>query len=255
MLISHCVPVKPVATSQNSIRIVYRRITPANADGIMCRVPLTWHANASKCARVVQAASIILARMAFAFVDIRFAARPGKPLRAIACKRTGRIDAFAVVFARRALHAFVDVFGAIDAFVAGRTRARVRAIHRTRVANSVRVAWIRGARVVQMAQQTRFARNAAADEAADAIDARGPIETGRVRTIVDIDAAIGSGPAVHTNARVSADRIRARRPILADRWSRQALVDVTLTVFAREIRSTFATIRVHIVNAFATILT
>lgn len=42
--------------------------------------PLTWHAYASKCARVVQAASVILTRMTFAFVDICFASRSSKAL-------------------------------------------------------------------------------------------------------------------------------------------------------------------------------
>lgn len=117
------------------------------------------------------------------------------------------------------------------------------------------MAWIRCARVVQMTQQTRFTRNAATNETADAIDARCPIETGRIRTIIDIDAAIGSSPTVHTNARISTDRIRTRRPVLAERWTRQTFVDVILTIFTREIGSTFAAIRIHIVDAFATILT
>lgn len=111
----------------------------------------TWHADASKCPRVVQTASIILARMTLTFINIRLASRTRETLRAIACKRTGCVHALAVVFAWRTLHTFVDVFGAVDAFVAGRTRARVRTIHRTRVTNGVRMAWIRRARIIQMA--------------------------------------------------------------------------------------------------------
>lgn len=52
------------------------------------------------------------------------------------------------------LFAFVDVFGTIDSFVAGRTRASVRTVDRACVAYSVGVTRIRRARVVQMAQQT-----------------------------------------------------------------------------------------------------
>lgn len=193
--------------------------------------------------------------MAFAFVDIRFASRSRETLRAIARKRSGRVDALSIVFAWRALHAFVDVFGAVDAFVAGCTRARVRTIHRTRIANGIRMARIRGARIVQMAQQTRFPGNAATNETSDTVDACRTIEAGRIRAVVDVYAAIGSSPTVHANARISADRVRARRPILAQRRTRQTFVDIVLTIFAREIRSTFATVRVHAVDAFATILT
>lgn len=153
--------------------------------------------------------------MTLAFIDIRLASRSRETLRAIACKRTGCVHALAVVFAWRTLHTFVDVFGAVDAFVAGCTGTRVRAIHRTRVTNGVRMAWIRRARIIQMAQQTRLARNAATNETADAIDTCRAIETSRIRTIVDVDTAIGASPSVYANARVSADRIRASRPVLA----------------------------------------
>lgn len=106
-----------------------------------------------------------------------------------------------------------------------------------------------------MTQQPRFAGNAATNETADTINARCTIETGRIRAIVDIYAAIGSGPTIHANARISANRIRARCPVLAQRRTRQAFVDVILTKFTREIRSTFAAVRVYTVKAFATILT
>lgn len=106
-----------------------------------------------------------------------------------------------------------------------------------------------------MAQQTRFARNASTNKTADAINARCSIETGCIGTIVNIDAAIGSGPTIHANARITANRIRTRRPILAERWSRQTFVNVILTKFTSEIRSTFAAVRIHTIDAFATILT
>lgn len=219
------------------------------------RRALTWHAYASKCARIVEAAAIVLARMAFALVDIRFAPRPRESLRTVARKRTGRVDALAVVLARRALHTLVNVFRAIDAFVAGRTGARVRSIHRTRVADGVCVAWIRCARIVQVAQQSRFARNAATNETANAVDACRPVEAGRIRAIVDVDAAIGSRPAIHANARISADCVRASRTVLAQRRTRQTFVDVVLAVFTREIRTAFAAVRIYAVNAFGSILT
>lgn len=59
--------------------------------------------------------------MRIALVHVRLAPRPREPLRAIARERTGRVDAHSVVFARRSLFAFVDVFGTIHSFVAGRT--------------------------------------------------------------------------------------------------------------------------------------
>lgn len=159
------------------------------------------------------------------------------------------------MFAGRALHTLVNVLSAVDPLVARSTRARVRTIHGAGVANGIGMARIRGARIVQMAQQTRLSRNAATNETADAINARRPIEAGRISAIVDVYAAIGSSPPIHANARIAADCVRARRTILAKRRTRQAFVDVVLTVFTRETRSTFATVRVHAVDAFATILT
>jgi len=52
------------------------------------------------------------------------------------------------------LFAFVNVFGTIDSFVAGRARTCVRAIYRTCVAYSVGMTRVGRARVVQMAQKT-----------------------------------------------------------------------------------------------------
>lgn len=122
------------------------------------------------------------------------------------------------------MFALVNVLGAVDALVAGRTGARKRSVDGTRVANRIRMTGIRRTRIVQMAQQSCLARRTAAHEAADTIDAGGAIEAGRTVTIVNVDAAIGSRPAVDTNARVAADRIRACRSVLAHRGTTGGVV-------------------------------
>lgn len=158
------------------------------------------------------------------------------------------------MLARRALHTLVNVFGAVDALVAGRTRARILARHRARVANGVRMARIRGARIRQMAQQPRIAAHAIAVERSNAVDACGPVEARRAGTIVNVHATIGPRPAVHADARVAAVHIGARRSILAHRRPGQALVHIVLTVFAVERARALATVRVDAVDACAAVL-
>lgn len=77
------------------------------------------------------------------------------------------------------------------------------------------MAGIRRTRIVQMAQQSCLAWRTTAHEAAHTVDTGGAIEASRTVTVIDVDAAIGPRPAVDTNARVAADRIRARRSVLA----------------------------------------
>lgn len=174
------------------------------------------HAHTPERSRIVQTAAIVPTRMTLALVHVRLASRPRESLRTVARKRSGRIHTDSVVLARRSLLTLVDVLGAIDALVTGSARARKRPIDRTRIANGVRMARIRCARIVQMTQQPGFALRAPAIEAAHTIDTRGPVEACRIHTIIDVRAAIGARPAVHANARVSTVCVRARRPILAD---------------------------------------
>lgn len=155
--------------------------------------------------------------MRLAFVDIRLTARPREPLGTVAGKRTGRINADSVVFARRSLLALVNVLGTINALIAGGTRAGERAIDWARVTNGVRVARIRCTGIVQMAQQSSLSGRAQTHKAAHAIDTGRPIKAGRTVTVVNVDAAIGSVPSVDTNARITANCIRTGGSVLAHR--------------------------------------
>lgn len=96
---------------------------------------------------------------------------------------------------------------------------------------------------------------ALAVEAADAIDAGSAVEAGRTCTVIDVDAAVGPGPAVHAYARVTAVRIRARSAVVAQGRPHRALVHVQLALRAREGRRTQAGVLVHPVHASGTILT
>lgn len=61
---------------------------------------LTWHANAAKSARIVEAAALVLARMGLALVDVGLAARTGEALGTVAREGPGRVHADAVMLAR-----------------------------------------------------------------------------------------------------------------------------------------------------------
>lgn len=152
------------------------------------------------------------------------------------------------------LIALVNVFRAVDALVPDGARARERAVDRAGVADRVRVARVRRARIVQMAQQPRLAGRAAAVEAADTVDTGRPIEAGRVHTIVNVVAAVGPVPAVHADAVVAAVRVGAGRPVLADRWPQRTLVHVVLAELAGKAGRATAVVGVDAVHACPTVL-
>lgn len=105
------------------------------------------------------------------------------------------------------LLALVNVLRAVDSLVSGGTGALVAAIDGTGVADGVNVTGLRGAGVLEMAQQPGFARCAATVEASDAVDTGGTVETRGARTVVDVGAAVGPGPTVDADARKAACKI------------------------------------------------
>lgn len=175
-------------------------------------------------------------------------------MRAVAHKRSWGIHTDAIVFTRRALITFIDILGTIDSLVASGTRAGVGSIDGTGVTDGIRMAGIRGARIVQMTQQTRLACRAAAIEATDTIDTGGSVKAGSLHTIIDILATVAARPTVHTDATVTAVSVRTGRSVLADRGTHCTLVDINITVASREIRRTIAAILVDPVHASAAIL-
>lgn len=156
--------------------------------------------------------------MRFAFVHICLAPRPWESLRAIAHKRTRCIHANSIVFTRWPLFAFIDILGAVNSLVSGRTWARKWAIDWTCVANCVRMARIWRASVVQVTQEASLTGRTAAVEATDTVYAGGAIKTGRINAIVNVIRTIGSGPTIYADARVAAVRICACGAILANWW-------------------------------------
>lgn len=193
--------------------------------------------------------------MTFTFVNIGFASWPGKSLRAITSEWTGCIDANTVVFTRWSLITFINIFGTIDSFVARCTRTRVWSIDWAGITNGIWMAWIRCASIIQMTQKTRFARNATTIKCTNSINTGSTVETCCTSTIVYIFTAICTSPTIYTDARVTAVCIRASGTILANRRSHQAFVNVIFTVFARIMRWTFTTIRIHTVDTLSTVLT
>lgn len=102
---------------------------------------------------------------------------------------------------------------------------------------------------------TGLSIGALAKEAADAIDAGSAVEAGRTCAVIDVDAAVGPGPAIHAYARVTAMRIRACCAIVAQGRPHGALVHVQFALRAREGRRTETRVLVHPVHAGGAILT
>lgn len=161
---------------------------------------ITWHADASKSARIVETTSLILARMRFALVDVRLTTRSSEALTTVASKRAGNVDAKTIMLTRRALEALVDVLRAVWSLVALRARTGERAVDGIRFTDGILMAWIRDTRVIQMAQQTSLSRRTLTAEAADAIDASRSTKTRSVDAVIDILRAVVARPSIYANA-------------------------------------------------------
>lgn len=93
------------------------------------------------------------------------------------------------------------------------------------------------------------------EEAADPVDAGGPVEAGRASAVVDVLAAVGSGPAVDAYAGVAAVAVGAGRPVVAGRGPHRALVHVVLALTPGERGRAQARVLVHPVDASRPVLT
>jgi len=90
------------------------------------------------------------------------------------------------VLAGRPGFAFVDIFGAVDSFVAVRAGTHVGTVDGTSITNGSGVTRVGSAGIVQMAQQSGFAWSALAKEAADSIVTSGAIEASGASAIINI---------------------------------------------------------------------
>ena len=117
-----------------------------------------------------------LARIRFAFVDLRLAQDSGVSRMTVAEEFVDSVDAVSVV-AGRAL-AVVDVDLAVGSSEAGRTSAGVGPADDAGVADGPGVAGVGGAGVVQVAEQTSFAGRALAEVACNAVVAGAAVLAG-----------------------------------------------------------------------------
>lgn len=214
----------------------------------------TRHTHTPERSRIVQTASLILARMTFALIHIRLATRTSESLRTVTRKRSRSVHTNPVMLTRRSLVTFIDVLRTVNSLVSRSTRTRKRSIYRTRITQRVRMARIRCARIIQMAQQSRFAGRTTTIEAAYSIDARRTIKARGVHTVVNVLAAIRSRPAVNADTRIASVRIRASGAVLADGRSHGAFIDIVLAVFANVVAGALAAIGVDSVDACAAVL-
>lgn len=102
---------------------------------------------------------------------------------------------------------------------------------------------------------TSFSVSAAAVKTADPIDTSCAVEASSTCTIVDVDAAIGSGPTVYANAGITAVRIGACRAVVTERWSYGTLVNVEFALGPGKSRRTQTRIFVDTVHTRCAILT
>lgn len=96
---------------------------------------------------------------------------------------------------------------------------------------------------------------ALAEEASHPVNASRPIEAGGSSAIVDVNAAIWSGPAVDANAGITTDGIGAGGPIVTERWPERALVHVNFALSSGVRRWTGAIVLIYPVDAGGPILT
>lgn len=158
------------------------------------------------------------------------------------------------MFARRSLIALIDVLRAVDTLVADRARARERPVDWASVTDRIGMARVRRTGIVQVAEQTRLTRRTAAIEAADTVDASRTIEAGRIHAVVNVVAAVRPIPPVHADTVIAAVRVRAGRPVLADRRTQRTLVHVVLAELAGEAGRAAAVVGVDTVHACAPVL-
>lgn len=95
---------------------------------------------------------------------------------------------------------------------------------------------------------------ALAEEAADPVDAGRPVETGGSGAVVDVYAAVGSGPAIDADARVAAVTVGTGGSIVTERRPDRALVHVVLALGAGEGRRTEARVLVDPVDSGRAVL-
>ena len=118
------------------------------------RCLLTWHADATKGAWIIQAGTIILAWVWLALIHICLTAWPCEALCAVTCKRARRVDTDAIMLTWRSLFTLVYVLTAVHPLVTTSTGASVRAVDGACVADRIGMAWVWCAGIIQMAQQS-----------------------------------------------------------------------------------------------------
>lgn len=219
--------------------------------------------------------------MRLALIHVCLAPGSRKPLRTVTNERSRCIYTNSVMFTRWSLLTLINVLGTISSFVSGRTRTRKRPIYRTRITNGVRMTRIWRTRVVQMTQKSRFTWRTITPKTTDTIDTRGTVKTRRIRTIINILVAIGTCPAINTNAWIAAVSVGASSTVLTN-WRSVlikkkdksetfhailklnshnihyllecAFVNVILTKLSRKVRWTSAVICVNGIYTCATVL-
>lgn len=102
------------------------------------------------------------------------------------------------------LFTLINILGAVNAFVAGRAGAGVAAIYGTCIADGVNMAGMGGTRVLEMTQQPRLPRRAAAVEASHTVNTSRAVKASCPRAVIDVRTAVRPRPSVDADTGESA---------------------------------------------------
>lgn len=149
---------------------------------------------------------------------------------------------------------FIHVLAAGWPRVPGGASADGLAIDRIGVTVGSLVAGVADARIVEVAQQTCAPMRTLAIEGGHAVMAGGALETGSTGTVIDVLAAVFSGPAIDTHAVVATMRIVAGSTILAGIGHQLTLIHILCAVLTCPLWWAAAIVGIHAIHACTPIL-
>lgn len=214
---------------------------------------VAWHAKTSE-APSIDASSLVLARIRLAFVDVLLAPTTLETVGTVAPVRTGSVDTNAIVFARRAFVALVDVLVAFRTHKTTWASTSVRPVDYTRVTYGSCIARIGCTGVVEVTQQSRFVGRAFAIIRGHSVVTNASIQTRLWGTVVHVNFAVVPLVAVDTDAIVAALVVGTSGSVFANVRHQCALVNVLAAITTGELAWTRTRVRVYAVHTLTSIL-
>lgn len=242
----------------HTLPVIHTRVTLALVDfQFTMHTFETWHAQTGEASDLVQAGGIVLAGVRVALVDVHLAPRPGVALQALAVEGALGVHALSCVLTGVAVGhgTLINIFCAVSPFVALWAGANVLPIQGVGVTQCPLVARIADAGIIQVTQKTCLSFWTQAREGGHAVNAGGAWCAGSEGAVINVLAAVGPTPAVHTHAAVVTIAVGASAPILAGVGLQQAFVHILGTKLTCPLRRAAAVVRVDSIDTHTSILT